>query len=225
LETGGDQVMLQLTFDALAKERRTVLCLGAHCDDIEIGCGGTILRLAKQYPNLKFHWVVFSSGTVRREEAVRGANRVLHHAIEPTIVIRDFRNGFFPYVATEIKEYFEELKAEVDPVVIFTHYKEDLHQDHRLLADLTWNTWRNHLILEYEIPKYDGGLGSPNLFVPVPDPLCRQKIDIIMECFATQRSKPWFTESTFLALMRLRGIESNADGGMAEAFYCRKLTV
>jgi len=217
--------MLKLNFDDLASGSPTVLCLGAHCDDIEIGCGGTILRLVQQFPDLNFHWVVFSSGGVRTDEARSGASKFLDGAGGSTVVVRDFRNGFFPYVATEIKEFFEELKAQVSPDLIFTQYKADLHQDHRLLAELTWNTWRNHLILEYEIPKYDGGLGSPNFFVPVAEDLCRRKIEILMECYGSQRSKQWFTEDTFRAIMRLRGIESNAPGGLAEAFYCRKLVV
>ena len=179
----------------------------------------------KQYPNLSFHWVVFSSGGVRTDEARSSAAKFLEGAGKKSVVIRDFRNGFFPYVATGIKEFFEELKSQISPDLIFTHYKEDCHQDHRLLAELTWNTWRNHLILEYEIPKYDGGLGSPNFFVPLSEEVCKQKTDLLMQCFASQQTKQWFTKDTFRSIMRLRGIESNAPGGVAEAFYCRKLVV
>jgi len=217
--------MLPLTLGELDNGSRSVLCLGAHSDDIEIGCGATILRLVRQHANLTFHWVVLSSGAVRTDEARAGASQFLEGAPRQSVVVRDFRNGFFPYVATEIKEFFEELKSQISPDLIFTHYGRDLHQDHRLVSELTWNTWRNNLILEYEIPKYDGGLGSPNFFVPVPEELCQQKIDILMRCFGSQRSKQWFTDSTFRATMRLRGIESNADDGLAEAFYCRKLVV
>jgi len=215
--------MLPLGLDKLSDGPRHALFLGAHSDDIEIGCGGTILRLARQFPDLGFHWIVFSGGGGRADEARRSADKFLEGAGKRSIVVRDFRNGFFPYVATEIKEFFEELKGQLSPDVIFTHYREDLHQDHRLLAELTWNTWRDHWILEYEIPKYDGGLGSPNAFVPLSEDQCTRKIDLLMECFGSQRSKTWFTEDTFRAIMRLRGIESNAPSGSAEAFYCRKL--
>ena len=215
--------MLQLGLERLSDGPRQVLFLGAHSDDIEIGCGGTILRLTRQFPDLSFHWIVFSGGTGRADEARRSADKFLEGARKRSLVVRDFRNGFFPYVATEIKEFFEELKTRISPDVIFTHYREDLHQDHRLLAELTWNTWRDHLILEYEVPKYDGGLGSPNAFVPLSEDQCTRKIELLMECFGSQRSKTWFTEDTFRAIMRLRGVESNAPSGKAEAFYCRKL--
>src|SRR5262249_19828689 len=142
-----------------------ILCLGAHCDDIEIGCGGTILRLAREYDNLVFTWVVFSSNRERAQEALESANLFLQHTKEQTVSINSFRDGFFPYIGAEIKACFEQLKQEVAPDLIFTHYRHDLHQDHRLISDLTWNTFRGHLILEYEIPKYDGDLGAPNFFV------------------------------------------------------------
>ncbi len=201
------------------------MCIGAHCDDIEIGCGGTVLRLAEQYPTLRVCWVVLSSSAVREAEARRSAERFLEGVRDRTIVVKDFRNGFFPFVGAQIKEYFEQFKQEIDPDLILTHTRHDLHQDHRVVADLTWNTFRNHLILEYEIPKYDGDMGAPNFFVPLAPEVRRRKIATIMECFASQRDKPWFTEDTFNALMRLRGVEANSPSGYAEAFYCRKAVV
>lgn len=207
------------------KDLKTVLCLGAHCDDIEIGCGGTILRLIQDYPHVRVYWVVFSSDPERAAEARRSADAFLQHAAGKDIRIREFRNGYFPTVAADIKDYFEELKAAIRPDVIFTHYRHDLHQDHRLVSELTWNTFRNHLILEYEIPKYDGDLGTPNLYVPLSEAVWRRKIATLMECFASQREKQWFTSETFAALMRLRGIESNSPSGYAEAFHGRKLVL
>lgn len=202
---------------------RRLLCLGAHCDDIEIGCGGTILRLARQCPDLVVTWVVFSSTPERAQEALESANLFLEPTKGATITIKEFRDGFFPYVGAEIKECFEQLKSEFSPSLIFTHYRHDLHQDHRMISDLTWNTFRAHLILEYEIPKYDGDLGAPNFFVHLDQAAGKQKCDYLLRCFATQRQKHWFTAETFLSLLRLRGIESAAPGGYAEAFYCRKL--
>jgi LmbE family N-acetylglucosaminyl deacetylase len=202
-----------------------VLCLGAHSDDIEIGCGGTILRLASEYPNLSVHWVVFSAGARRAEEARRSADAFLAQAADRQVVVHEYRDGFFPYVGGQIKDSFEALKGQVDPDLIFTHCRHDAHQDHRVLCELTWNTFRNHLILEYEIPKYDGDLGSPNVFVCLDEPTWRRKISILSEHFKTQEDKHWFAEETFSALMRLRGIESRSPSRYAEAFYGRKLVV
>lgn len=216
--------MLGLTFNTEQNSTLSILCLGAHSDDIEIGCGGAILKLISKYPNLSFHWVVFSAGQQRAEEARASAEVFLKGAKEKNVVIKDFKDGFFPYQGVEIKEYFEQLK-EMSPDIILTHYRQDLHQDHRLISDLTWNTFRNHLILEYEIPKYDGDLGSPNLFVHLDESTCQSKIQYILEHFRTQENKHWFTGETFLALLRLRGIESKAPDGYAEAFYCRKIVL
>jgi LmbE family N-acetylglucosaminyl deacetylase len=202
---------------------RHVLCLGAHSDDIEIGCGGTILRLIQEYPALCFTWVVFGTHGRRSEEALDSANEFLAPVKEKRIVVENYRDSFFPYVGGEIKNFFEGLKREISPSLIFTHYRHDLHQDHRLICELTWNTFRNHLILEYEIPKYDGDLGSPNFFVHLDEANCQGKVGAILKHFRTQENKDWFTEETFYALMRLRGIESKAPGKYAEAFYCRKL--
>jgi LmbE family N-acetylglucosaminyl deacetylase len=202
-----------------------VLCLGAHCDDIEIGCGGTIAKLADEHPGLSVTWVVFSSTEERAREAQESAEAILAGVKTKEILIKSFRDGFFPYQGEAIKEAFEELKRRPLPDAVLTHYRADLHQDHRLISDLTWNTFRDQLILEYEIPKFDGDLGSPNVFVHLDPSLVRRKIDNILNCFRSQRGKRWFTEDTFLAILRLRGMESNAPEGYAEGFYCRKLVL
>jgi LmbE family N-acetylglucosaminyl deacetylase len=202
---------------------RCILLLGAHADDIEIGCGGLVLQLASRLPEAEFHWNVFSAAGHRAREARSSAADFLHGTRNNNIVIHDYRDGFFPYVGTEIKDAFEQLKKSVEPDLILTHYGHDLHQDHRLMSELTWNTFRDHLILEYEIPKYDGGLGSPNFFVPLSADERRRKVRLLLEHFISQKDKPWFTADTFDAVMRLRGVESNAASGFAEAFYCRKV--
>ncbi len=203
----------------------TVLCLGAHSDDIEIGCGGTILTLLQSFPAARFHWVVFSSNSVRRREALRSANLFLVGAKSKRVAVRSFRDGFFPYQGARIKEDFQRLKMRVNPDLVFTHYRHDLHQDHRLVNELTWNTFRNHFILEYEIPKYDGDMGSPNVFVPLEESVCKQKARLLDRAFHTQRTKHWFSEGTFFALMRLRGVEANSVTRFAEAFYGRKISL
>ncbi len=205
-------------FDSTKKPLK-ILCLGAHSDDIEIGCGGTILRLCESRP-VEIVWVVFSAGKIREQEAKKSANLFLKDATAKQVILKNFRNGFFPYTAVEIKEYFEELKEICNPDAIFTHYSKDLHQDHRLISDLTWNTFRNHWILEFEIPKYDGDLGAPNVFFELNEETCLKKCNHIIQCFKTQKEKHWFTSDTFLSLMRLRGVESATR--YAEAFYCRK---
>jgi len=202
-----------------------ILCLGAHSDDIEIGCGGTILRLAQQYPTCVFHWVVFSAVGPRATEAQRAATLFAGRSAIRGPLLKVFQDGFMPFVGAEVKTVFEGLKQEVSPDLIFTHNRKDAHQDHRLLAELTWNTFRDHLILEYEIPKYDGDLGQPNLFVPLESEVCQRKVGYIMEAFQSQHSKRWFKPDTFLSLMRLRGMECNASSGHAEAFYCGKLVL
>ena len=204
---------------------RNVLCLGAHCDDIEIGCGGTILRLIQENPKLNFYWVVFSSNPSRKHEAQAAARLFLESTVCPRVVIRSFRDSFFPYEGKAIKDFFESMRKRFQPDLIFTHYRNDLHQDHRVISELTWNTFRDQLILEYEIPKYDGDLGSPNFFVGLDQAICDQKIHNITTSFRSQSSKQWFTEDTFRALLRIRGVESNAVGRYAEGFYCRKALV
>jgi LmbE family N-acetylglucosaminyl deacetylase len=213
---------LKLPFDAASPFK--VLCLGAHSDDIEIGCGGTILRLATQYKNCVFHWVVFSAIGVRAAEAQRAAELFAGKTALRGPLLKAFQDGFMPFVGGEVKAVFEELKA-ISPDLILTHNRHDAHQDHRLLAELTWNTFPDHLIFEYEVPKYDGDLGQPNLFVPLESELCEKKVRYILEAFPSQNSKRWFRQDTFLSLMRLRGMECNASSGFAEAFYCHKLTL
>jgi len=210
--------MIPFHLDQLA----TILCLGAHPDDIEIGCGGTILDLLAHRPSLEVHWLVLSGDTRRREEAIRSGERFLMGATHKRIVVEAFRDSFFPYEGPAIKEYFHGLQQELDPDLIFTHRREDMHQDHRLVAELTWNTFRNHLIVEYEIPKYEGDLGSPNVFTALSEETCRAKIDMLVDCFPSQHAKPWFSRETFWALLRLRGLECQSPSGCAEGLYCRK---
>lgn len=200
---------------------RKVLCLGAHSDDIEIGCGGTILRLAER-GELEVYWVVFSSGPVRAEEARRSAARFLE-GVPHTVRVLEFRDTFFPAQWALVKETFQRIASEFAPDLIFTHAREDRHQDHRVISDLTWNAWRDRLILEYEIPKWDGDLGTPNVYVRLEERHVRRKVEILLEAFPSQRGKHWFDAETFNALMRLRGLE--AATRYAEAFYGRKLVV
>lgn len=222
---------------------KRVLCLGAHSDDIEIGCGGTILRLIGHSDKIEFYWLVLSSNPERAKEAQRSANVFLRRVRKKTIVVKSFRDGFLPYIGAPVKECFEELKKSFAPDVIFTHFRDDLHQDHRMVCELTWNTFRNHFILEYEIPKYDADLRSPNFFVSLSQSLSRKKVKYLMRYFGTQRSKQWFSEDLFYGLLRLRGIEAGSPRGVrgggrargraatsrgeptrfAEAFHCRKL--
>jgi len=216
--------MLALTLPEKKSGPLKILCLGSHSDDIEIGCGGTILRLLSGQSEIEVAWVVFGSSNKRDQEARDSADRFLVQAKKKNVAVKNFRDGFFPFEGAQIKDYFEELKA-VSPDLIFTHNRKDAHQDHRLIAELTWNTFRNHLILEYEIPKYDGDMGQPNLFVPLEQEIYEKKVRYIVEAFETQRSKQWFGKDTFLALMRLRGMECVAPSGYAEAFYCRKLVL
>jgi LmbE family N-acetylglucosaminyl deacetylase len=208
------------------KKEFSILCLGAHGDDIEIGCGGTILRLLEECPNFNVQWVIFSCvpNQGRRREARNSAKSFLQNA-KKRIVIKDFRDGFFPFVGDQVKEYFEQLKNEISPDLIFTHHRNDLHQDHRLLSGLTWNTFRDNLILEYEIPKYDGGLGSPNFFVPLSERVCSKKVEYLLKYFGSQKAKHWFTKDVFLSMLRVRGLECNSPSNYAEAFYSHKLII
>jgi LmbE family N-acetylglucosaminyl deacetylase len=214
--------MLTLDFAFAPGAQPTVLALGAHADDIEIGCGGTLMRLAATYPELAVHWVVLSGDATRAAEAHAGAESLLAGVAKRTISTEGFRDGFFPYDGGALKERFERLKAEVSPDLILTHRRHDLHQDHRLVAELTWNTFRDHLILEYEVPKYDGDLGAPNFFVHLDDETCDRKVSTLLTAFTSQLGHRWFTEDLFRSLLRLRGMESNSPSGKAEAFYSHK---
>jgi LmbE family N-acetylglucosaminyl deacetylase len=217
--------MLSFQFAGTTRGRIRILCVGAHSDDIEIGCGGTILRLLSEYPEADVHWVVLGSSGERDREAATSAASFLEHAHRKNITIKGFKASFFPYRGEEIKEFFEELTTGASPDLVFTHYRNDLHQDHRVVSQLTWNTFRNHLILEYEIPKYDGDMGAPNVFVHLDEAICEKKVSLLMETFQTQRDKDWFTRDLFLSLLRLRGVESRAPGKYAEGFYCRKVVL
>ncbi len=214
--------MLKLKMDRPADSLYRILCLGAHCDDIEIGCGGTMLDVLERYENVSVEWIVFSSDDVRAREARDSASAFLRHSRESEVVVKNYRDGFFPFLGDQIKEEFEQLKRKFNPDLVFTHYRDDRHQDHRLISDLTWNTFRDHFILEYEIPKYDGDLGQPNVFVPLGESIYSKKIQNIVGIFLSQQGKPWFDERTFQAILRLRGIECRAPSSYAEAFYCRK---
>nr|WP_321356775.1 PIG-L deacetylase family protein [uncultured Draconibacterium sp.] len=210
-----------LSFKFTNETPLNILCLGAHCDDIEIGVGGTILKIIEENEIGEFNWIVFTSNNTRKKEADISAQHFLENINRKKISINSYRDGFLNADFIKIKEYFEQLKRDTEPDLIFTHYRNDRHQDHRLISDLTWNTWRNHLILEYEIPKYDGDIGNPNVYVPLREKILNQKNKILLENFVSQRGKHWFCEETFTALPRLRGIE--AASKFAEAFYVRKL--
>jgi LmbE family N-acetylglucosaminyl deacetylase len=207
----------------LPQGKARVLALGAHPDDIEIGCGGTLLRLVAERSDLEVTWAVFAATPERAVEARASAASFLAGlATPPRVVVHDFRDGFLPWSGAAVKERFEELKQVGSPDLVLTHYRDDRHQDHRLVSELTWNTWRNQLILEYEIPKYDGDFGSPNVFATLPAATLERKIALLFEHFPTQAGKPWFTEDLFRAVARIRGMESVAPERFAEAFYCRK---
>ena len=214
--------MMHLNFSVEAGRRLKVLFIGAHSDDIEIGCGGTILRLAKEYPDCEFHWAVFNAIGIRETEARRGAQLFAGARLESPL-LKTFQDGFMPYTGGEVKAAFESDLKHLSPDLIFTHNGDDAHQDHKLISQLTWNTFRDHFILEYEIPKYDGDLGRPSVFVPLDREVCEKKVSFLMDAFQSQQTKRWFQPDTFFSLMRLRGMECAAPSGYAEAFYCRKL--
>jgi LmbE family N-acetylglucosaminyl deacetylase len=209
-----------LTINFNFPEKPKILCLGAHPDDIEIGCGGTLLKLSENIPNAQFWWVVFSGNEERRKEAIQSANLFVDKS---NLLINNFRESYFPYVGSEIKDYFEHLKEKLSPDIIFTHFRKDLHQDHSLISALTWNTFRNHVILEYEIPKFEGDLITPNFYVPLNEELVKKKINLIINNFNSQSQKHWFKEEAFRSILRLRGIECNSSAGYAEGFHFRKI--
>jgi LmbE family N-acetylglucosaminyl deacetylase len=206
-------------------QKPKILCLGAHADDIEIGCGGTILKLAEECPEAHFHWVVFSAEGHRANEAKNSAESFLSNVTSKIIDIQSFRDSYFPFVGGAIKDHFFILKNNFDPDIIFTHFTKDAHQDHRLIGELTWNAFRNNLILEYEIAKYDADLGTPNFYVCINENLVQKKISKICALFKSQSGKEWFGEESFRSLMRIRGLESNSPSNYSEAFYCRKMVV
>ncbi|MFK8053402.1 MAG: PIG-L deacetylase family protein [Woeseiaceae bacterium] len=215
--------MLPLPLNTRADQPFRLLCLGAHCDDIEIGCGATILALTERYDNIEIYWQVFTSTPERKVEAEAGAKRFCERASNLTCKVLDFRDGFLPYNGTSVKEAFEAIKPVFSPDLILTHYRGDAHQDHRLVGELTWNTFRNHQILEYEIPKWDGDIGNPNSYVEITRDQAAKKIRLLQETYNSQQTKAWFTDDLFHGLMRLRGMECNAEQQLAEAFFASKL--
>jgi LmbE family N-acetylglucosaminyl deacetylase len=202
-----------------------LLCVGAHADDIEIGAGGTLLRLLAEHPGSEVDWRVLTATPEREREARASAAAFLRGAARSSVTVHTFHDGYLPSVHAEVKDVFEELKRELQPDVVVTHTGGDAHQDHRLLAELTWNTFRDHLVLEFEIPKYDGDLGRPNVFVPLARDVAARKVDLLLEHFPSQGARRWFEPETFFALLRLRGLECNARDGYAEAFHVRKVVL
>lgn len=217
--------MLDLALNLPAGRPPVLLFIGAHADDIEIGCGGTVIELLRRHRDAQVHWVVLSAENGRDREARRAARALLRGTGSVDLRIENFRGAYFPSEFAALKDYFESLKRAVRPDLVFCHCRDELHQDHRVVGELAWNTFRDHLILEYEIPKYDGGLGSPQLFVPLSPAALKRKLAVLMDAFESQHGKRWFTPDTFQALARLRGIECNAPSGHAEAFYVRKLVL
>jgi len=198
-----------------------ILCLGAHSDDIEIGCAGTLLQWARQRPEIEVMWVVLSAAGERAAEARRSAKALLPKQ-QPQLVIAEFPDGHLPSEFPRAKAFLAGLRERFVPDVVFSHRLEDRHQDHRLIAELAWQLWRDQLILEYEIPKWEGDLGLPNLYVPLDKALAERKLRHLIKHFGTQRSKGWFNEEVFRSLMTIRGIECRAESGLAEAFHLRK---
>jgi LmbE family N-acetylglucosaminyl deacetylase len=213
----------RLLLDGNSNRPLNVLCIGAHSDDIEIGCGGTLLRLVEARPESRVHWVVLSAPKEREAEARRSASDFLSGIAEVRIEVEHFRESYFPYAGSEVKDYFGDLGRRVDPDLIFCHHRHDEHQDHRLVGELTWNTFRRHLIAEYEIPKYEGDLGHPNVFITLPRVIVDRKIELLSTHFSSQLDKYWFRPETFAGLMALRGIEAGSE--FAEAFHVRKLVI
>ncbi|MFU8862104.1 MAG: PIG-L deacetylase family protein [Cyclonatronaceae bacterium] len=217
--------MQSLTFKSSSDQGLQILCLGAHCDDIEIGCGASLLRLFREQEIASVEWVIFASTPERKAEALKSAGRFLKGIPDSRVQIHDFRDGYLPAAWSQVKDIFEKIRKECSPDIIFTHFREDMHQDHRLLSELTWNTFRNHLILEYEIPKYDGDLKHPNFFIPADIKTVTLKKEILLSCFKSQLEKHWFDEALITSLMRIRGVESASPSGYAEAFHVRKMVL
>ena len=214
--------MLGLSLGPGKEDGLNLLCLGAHCDDIEIGCGGALLALQDKYSINTIRWEVFASTPARKKEAEAAAHSFVDSKSSLQLSIHSYRDAFLQESWSDIKEDFEGIKQSFQPDLILTHFGQDKHQDHRLISELTWNTFRNHLILEYEIPKYDGDLGQPQIFIPVTDGQAQKKVDILMDAYLSQAGKHWFEADTFLSLMRLRGLECGGEQKYAEGFYLRK---
>lgn len=217
--------MLRTRFQVPADKKLSLLLLGAHCDDIEIGCGGTLLKLLDEYEISEIKWIIFTSDETRKKEAFNSAKQFLESIDAADVLIMDYKDGYLPSLWSEIKDEFEKIKESYDPDIIFTHYRNDLHQDHRTINELTWNTFRNHLILEYEISKYDGDLGNPNCFVSLTENQIERKKQIIMDSFESQLGKHWLDETLLKSMMRIRGVECASETNYAEAFYNRKMVL
>lgn len=207
---------------APGREALNVLCIGAHSDDIEIGLGGTVLGLIASESKVHVHWCVASAKGFRADEAEASASAFLEGAYDHRIDLACFDDSYFPAHSRAIKEWMSEIRERGAPDIVFTHSRDDAHQDHRQLNELTWNLFRDHLILEYEIPKWDGDLTRPNVYVPLAKEIMDRKIALLMAHFGTQRSKDWFDAETFRGLARLRGMECRAPERYAEAFAVRK---
>ncbi len=219
------RLMRAVSLTAGSQPFSRVLAIGAHADDIEIGCGGTLLSLTRSLPELEVWWVVLSANAERESEARESADVFLAAAPGARVEVHSFRDGFLPFVGAEVKDVFEALKERVVPDVVFTHSRDDAHQDHRLACELTWNTFRDQLILEYEVPKWDGDLGCPNVFFPLTRSVAAEKVSLLARHFPSQAGKNWFDADVFTGLMRLRGLEANAPERYAEAFAARKLSL
>jgi LmbE family N-acetylglucosaminyl deacetylase len=207
------------------EDLKTVLCLGAHADDIEIGCAGLLLRLLERNPDVTVHCVVLSAPGDRKAEAEQSAQTLLERARKTDIRIGDFEETLFPYLGADIKKYLASLAAQISPDLVLTHWCQDRHQDHRTVGELTWTSFRDHLVLEYEIPKWDGDMGQPNTFMPLDKSLCSLKVEHLMKAFPSQARRDWFSPEVFWALLRLRGMEARSPSGYAEGFYCRKIVL
>jgi LmbE family N-acetylglucosaminyl deacetylase len=215
--------MLALTLAPPSARQLDILCIGAHCDDIEIGCGGTILSLQRQYPRCKIHWLVLTSVPTRRQEAMTAVRKFIRPSARGEVRIGTLPDGYLPAHFSEVKTQFEDLKRAIHPDLILTHHELDRHQDHSLISQITWQTFRDHMIWEYEIPKYDGDLLTPNMYVPLVSAVAARKVAMIVRTFSSQETKSWFSAENLLAAMRIRGLESRSPSGFAEAFHCRKL--
>jgi LmbE family N-acetylglucosaminyl deacetylase len=202
-----------------------VLCIGAHCDDIEIGCGGALLQLQKGRTDLTIDWVVLTGDPARRAETNAAMQLLVDARFRGELEFGGFPDARLPAVYGPLKDYFGALVARFQPDIVFCHERGDAHQDHRIVNEMVWGAFRNHLILEYEIVKWDGGMTTPNFYVPLDQEVIDRKIDVLMHAYGTQRSKDWFTPDTFRAMSRLRGIECRAPTGHAEGFTARKMVL
>lgn len=201
-----------------------VVALGAHADDIEIGAGGLIQRLVADTPSLSIRWLVASATPERRREAEKASSRLVGSVSDCTLDIGDLRDGFLPFLGPAPKEWLIR-HAGFEPDIVICPRGEDLHQDHRLVGQLAWQVFRSSLIFEYEIPKYEGDLGRPNVYVVLDRATAERKVATILEAFPSQRSRRWFEPETFWALLRLRGIEAASPTGFAEAFHASKIVL